>query len=79
MKLNCQKHLNGNCGEHFLVKSNPSGYISIYNINTDDTLELKEETEIAVKYLAESDIEELKSGITIYGKESLNSYIENFE
>lgn len=73
------KTFNGNCGEHFLVKSNDNGYINIYNIRDNNSLDLKEETEIAIKYLSVADIEELNAGVILYGKENLNAYIENFE
>lgn len=78
-EVELSKAFNGICGEHFLVKSNNDGYIDIYNIKDDDSLELKEKTEIAVKYLSDSDIKELEAGVTLYGKENLNAYIENFE
>ena len=78
-EVELSKTFNGICGEHFLVKSNNDGCIDIYNINADDSLELKEKTEIAVKYLSNSDIKELETGVTLYGKENLNAYIENFE
>ena len=42
-------------------------------------MEVVEKTEIAVKYLSLEDINELENGVVLYGKENLNSYIENFE
>lgn len=72
------KEFSGTCGEHYLVKSN-NGYVCIYNIQEDNSYELKENTDIAVKYLSNDDIVELEKGVVLYGKENLNSYIENFE
>lgn len=72
------KEFDGNCGEHYLVKST-NGYITIYIINDDNSVELKETTDIATKYLSLEDMNELENGVTLYGKEALNSYIENFE
>lgn len=72
------KEFPGTCGEHYLVRSN-NGYVCIYNIKDDNSFELKESTDIAVKYLANDDISELEKGVILYGKENLNSYIENFE
>ena len=73
------KSFSGNCGEHFFVKSNSGGFVEIYKIKDDETRELYETTEIATKYLSNDDRKELENGVILYGKESLNSYIENFE
>ena len=73
------KNFSGNCGEHFLVKSSSDGFVEIYRIKDDGTYELLETTEIAIKYLSNDDRKELENGVILYGKENLNSYIENFE
>lgn len=72
------KNFDGNCDEHFLVKDT-NGYIAIYHIKNDDDFELLETTGIATKYLSQIDMNELENGVTLYGKEKLNAYIENFE
>ena len=71
------KIFSGNCGEHFLVKSSLNGFVEIYRIKDDGTYELHETTEIAIKYLSDDDRKELENGVILYGKENLNSYIEN--
>lgn len=78
-EIELSKNFSGNCGEHFLVKSNEDGFVDIYTIKDDNSLELKEQTEIALKYLSSADVNELKSGMILYGKNNLNAYIENFE
>lgn len=78
-EIELSKDFNDFCNEHFLVKSTDDGFIAIYNINFDNSLTLKEKTQIAIKYLSDSDIEELKSGIKLYSIDKLNAYIENFE
>ena len=77
--IELSKDFSGYCGEHFLVKSNPDGFIEIYNVQPDNSLILHEKTEIALKYLSDEDISKLENGIYLYGKENLNAYIENFE
>ena len=62
-----QKDFNGSCNEHFLVKSN-DGYVCIYNIKDDNSIELKEKTDIAVKYLSLVDMNELENGVTLLVK-----------
>ena len=73
------KIFSGNCGEHLLVKSSSDGFVEIYRIKDDGIYELHETTEIAIKYLSNDDRKELENGVILYGKENLNSYIENFE
>ena len=77
-EIELYKEFDGSCGEHYLVKST-NGYITIYLLKSDDSTELKETTDIAVKYLSLEDMNELENGVTLYGKDSLNAYIENFE
>lgn len=72
------RKLAGNCDEHFLVKDT-NGYIAIYHIKNDNDFELLETTGIATKYLSQIDLNELENGVTLYGKEKLNAYIEDFE
>ena len=78
LEIDLEKNFDGLCGQHYLVKSD-NGYVKIYNIKSDNFLELEEATEIAVKYLSLEDMNELENGVILYGKENLNSYIENFE
>lgn len=78
-EIELSKDFSGDCNEHFLVKSNPDGFIEIYKVKPDTSLVLYEKTDIAVKYLSNEDIAELENGIYLYGKENLNAYIENFE
>ena len=73
------KDFSGNCGEHFVVKSSSDGFVEIYRIKDDGTYELHETNEIAIKYLSNDDRKEMENGVILYGKENLNSYIENFE
>lgn len=77
-EIELYKEFDGNCNEHYLVKSD-QGFVSIYKINSDDSQNLLEKTDIAVKYLSPDDISELEAGVTLYGKEDLNAFIENFE
>lgn len=72
------KEFEGECGEHYVLKEN-NGFISIYRIESNGDLVLIEKTEIATQYLPQVDLDKLKEGITLTGKEELNSYIEDFE
>lgn len=72
------REINANCDDHFVLKEN-DGYIAVYNELTDDISNLVEKTEIDVNSLREEDKNELLSGIRIYGREEVNSLIEDFE
>ena len=76
--IRISRTFDGNCDEHFLVRD-LNGYIAIYHIKDDDNFELIETTGIATKYLSQIDMNELENGVTLYGKEKLNAYIEDFE
>lgn len=67
------------CNEHYLLKDK-DGYIYIYKLDKNGKeKELIEKTDIQTKYLAETDLDELKKGITVYSKKDVNKKIEDFE
>lgn len=72
------KEIPSYCSEHFIVKEN-TGYICVYSISSNGDFSLLKNTEIPTKYLPDGDIKELQKGVKIYGKDNLNSYLENFE
>ena len=72
------KNVNGKCGEHYTVKDE-NGKEIVYNTNEKGEEVLYEETSISTEYLTENDVENIKKGIEIYGKQNLNSFIEDFE
>lgn len=72
------KEIDGKCNEHYNVKDE-NGKVVVYNTNEKGEEILYEETSISTEYLTKSDIENIKNGIEIYGKQNLNSFIEDFE
>lgn len=72
------KNEEGFCKEHYMVKEK-DGKLAIYSLDENDNPTLQEETEIATEYLPQEDVEMLKEGVKLYGKEQLNSYLEDFE
>lgn len=72
------KNVDGKCGEHYTVKDE-NGKVVVYNTNEKGEEVLYEETSISTEYLTENDVENIKKGIEIYGKQNLNSFIEDFE
>lgn len=72
------KEFDDECGEHYVVKAD-NDLISIYRRDSNEKLNLIEETDISIKYLPQIDIDKLQKGVELNGKEELNAYIEDFE
>ncbi len=73
-----QKEESGFCGEHYILKQKDD-VIAVYKIKEDGTQSLEDVTGICVEYLTENDKMQIKKGITVYGKEELNSMLEDYE
>ena len=62
----------------YLIKEY-KGNIAIYVIDEQGKEHLREVTHILTKYLTNIDIERLKEGIRVEGKEALNKALEDYE
>lgn len=78
MEVILLKETEGVCNEHYVLKEK-DGVIAVYKIENEDKEVLEELTGIVTEYLTESDKMEIEQGITVYGKEELNSILENYE
>lgn len=73
------KEINDFCNEHYCLRDE-SGNINVYKLDKyGKAKELVKETDIQTKYLAETDLNELKKGITVYSKAEVNKKLEDFE
>lgn len=72
------KNLEGECGEHFLVKEKDGKVVINHIDESGEELEYQT-TQISTEYLTETDQITIQNGIRINGKEKLNEFIENFE
>lgn len=72
------KEVEGVCNEHYILKES-EGVIAVYKIGEDAKEELEELTGISIEYLTENDKMEIEQGIEVYGREELNSVLENYE
>lgn len=72
------KEVNEFCNQHFLLKEE-DGYIAIYKLKQDNSTEFFRMTEIPIEYLAEEDLDKIKSGIKVYTEKELNKTLEDFE
>ena len=55
------------------------GNIAIYKLDNNNNQTFLEDTEIAIEYLTEEDLEKIQQGIIIYTRKELNKTIEDFE
>ena len=78
LDITLTKEIEGKCNEHYILKLK-DGVIPIYEEKEDESEVLKEMTGISTEYLTENDKMELEKGIKVYGKEELNSMIEDYE
>lgn len=72
------KEEEGQCDEHYIVRDENSN-IMIYKILSDGKEEIYQNTGISTEYLPETDKISLRDGIKVFGRENLNSIIEDFE
>ena len=77
-EIELYKEFDGECDEHYIVKED-DGIITIFKTDENGNERIVERTEISTNYLPEQDVEVIKNGVSIYGRENLNAYLENFE
>lgn len=68
----------GFCDEHYILKQKDD-VIAIYKLKENGEEVFEELTGITVEYLTKNDKMEIEKGITVYGKEELNSILEDYE
>ena len=68
----------GICNNHYIVREKDNE-INIYKLKSNGEESFFDRTSISTEYLSEIDLKNLKEGIKVYGKEELNSILEDFE
>ena len=66
------------CGEHYILRDD-EGMITVYLVDENNKEKLYERTSIPTQYLTQTDLLNLKNGVRIYGREKLNSMLEDYE
>lgn len=77
-QLIIEKEETGYCGEHYVLREE-EGMVTVYLVDENDKEKLYERTSISTQYLTQTDLLNLKNGIRIYGRENLNSMLEDYE
>lgn len=72
------QEVDGECGEHYMLRD-VDGKINIYKLDENGNEALINETDIATEYLTKTDKINMENGLIVYGKESLNKLLEDFE
>ena len=72
------QEVDGECGEHYMLRD-VDGKINIYKLDENGNESLLNETDIATEYLTSTDMINMENGLIVYGKESLNKLLEDFE
>ncbi len=78
LEVDLLKQVEGVCNEHYILRDN-EGIITVYKINNDGQEVLFEDTGISTEYLTINDRMKIEEGIKVYGKEELNSVLEDYE
>lgn len=78
MELILVKEVEGVCDEHYVLKKK-DGVIAVYKIEEGNKEVLEELTGISIEYLTENDKIKIEQGIKVYGREELNSILEDYE
>ena len=71
------REIEANCEDHFVLKEK-DGDIGVYNELTEDKMNLIEMLSVNVELLSDEDKKNLQEGIRVYGKDNLNSLIEDY-
>lgn len=77
-QLIIEKEETGYCGEHYILRDD-EGMITVYAVDENNKEKLYERTSIPTQYLTQTDLINLKNGVRIYGREKLNSMLEDYE
>lgn len=72
------KEFNGICNQHYVLREK-DGYVAIFTIDEEDIEHYIKSTGIAIQYLSEKDLENLKDGIKVFGNDRLQQALEDFE
>ena len=73
-----EQNLEGFCDEHFKIGIGED-FVEVYRMNSEEEEELYLVTNISRDYLAQKDIDKLSKGIVFFGKEKINSMLEDYE
>ena len=76
-KVEVEECVNEVCNEHFKI-SVGDDFVEVYKMNNGEE-ELYMVTNICREYLAQSDLDKLAKGIEVYGRENINSKLEDYE
>ena len=72
------KEEKGFCNQHYIIRAE-NNILVVYTIDENGKETLYEKTGISTEFLPQTDLINMKDGLKIYGKENLNSTLEDYE
>lgn len=73
-----KKEEKGFCNQHYIIRAEDN-ILVVYTIDENGKETVYEKTGISTEFLPQTDLINMKDGLKIYGKENLNSTLEDYE
>ena len=77
-QVKVKERVDGVCNQHFKIALGED-FIEVFKLNQNEEDELYLVTNISRDYLAQRDIEKLQKGIDVFGRDNINSKLEDYE
>jgi len=77
-EIKVEEKINGICNEHFKIRLGED-FVEVFKLDEKKEEELYYVTGISRDYLAQKDIDKLDKGVDVYGRENINSMLEDYE
>lgn len=77
-QVKVKERVEGVCNQHFKIALGED-FIEVFKLNQNEEDELYLVTNISRDYLAQRDIEKLQKGIAVFGRDNINSKLEDYE
>jgi len=77
-QVKVKERIDGVCNDHFKIALGED-FIEVFKLNQNEEDELYLVTNISRDYLAQRDIDKLQKGIDVFGRDNINSKLEDYE
>lgn len=77
-QVKVKEKVEGVCNQHFKIALGED-FIEVFKLNQNEEDELYMVTNISRDYLAQRDIDKLQKGIVVFGRDNINSKLEDYE
>lgn len=77
-QVKVKENIDGVCNQHFRIAFGED-FIEVFRLNQNEEEELYMVTSISRDYLAQRDVDKLQKGISFFGRDNINSKLEDYE